>query len=78
MGIGDMAKVILSFVIFYCFEFSACSHFVILNSFGPFFLEYHHVVVSESLQGSSHICISVKLDLFRQRSPQRRNVAKYL
>ena len=32
MGIGDMAKVILSFVIFYCFEFSACSHFVILNS----------------------------------------------
>ena len=44
----------------------------------PFFLEYHHVVVSESLQGSSHICISVKLDLFRQRSPQRRNVAKYL
>ena len=50
----------------------------------PFFLEYHHVVVSESLQGSSHICISVKLDLFRclardrKSLPQRKNVAKYL
>ena len=49
-----------------------------------FFLEYHHVVVSESLQGSSHICISVKLDLFRclardrKSLPQRKNVAKYL
>ena len=50
----------------------------------PFFLEHHHVVLSESLQGSSHICISVKLDLFwclarDQKSPwQRKNVAKYL
>ena len=34
----------------------------------PLYLEYHHTAVSEdltSLPGSSHICISVKLNLFR-------------
>ena len=31
-GIGNLAKVILTFVIFYCFKFSVCCHFVILVS----------------------------------------------
>ena len=32
-GIGNLAKVILTFVIFYCFKFSVFCHFVILVSF---------------------------------------------
>ena len=31
-GVGDLAKVMLTFVIFYCFEYSVRSHFVILVS----------------------------------------------
>lgn len=31
-GVGDLVKVMLTFVIFYCFEYSVCSHFAILVS----------------------------------------------
>ena len=31
-GVGDPAKVMLTFVVFYCFEYSVCSHFAILVS----------------------------------------------
>ena len=30
-GIADLADLILRFVIFYCFEFSVCSHFGIFS-----------------------------------------------
>ena len=30
-GIADLADLILRFGIFYCFEFSVCSHFVIFS-----------------------------------------------
>ena len=51
------------------------SFFVVFTRFQcPLYLEYHRTAVSEdlsSLPGSSHICISVELNLFRCRAADR-------
>ena len=51
------------------------SFFVVFARFQcPLYLEYHRTAVSEDLssfQGSSHICISVELNLFRCRAADR-------